>query len=178
MTPCVSLFILAWISRCLCSLMTCSEKSSLRSHRPSLLKIQLYFDSQTLQLSMVSPRFSVIEFPSLMLCNCCKQLIAIENIWRADCSTLPDCLWSYLMSFSVTFCWLRFAAQFEASLASCSEMTLSCTNLLQIAGICASSRSDYGTLFTFKIDSSSSSPFCLALDPERLALAFSSVILA
>ena len=103
MTFYVSLFILAYISLCLCSAMTCSEKSSLRSHRPSLLRIQLYLDSCTLQLSMVSPRFSVIELPSFMLCSYCKQLIAIEKIWRADQSTEPLQRQSCLISLSATF---------------------------------------------------------------------------
>ena len=87
---------LALANLVLCSSITFSLNNSLRSQRPSLVRILLYLPSCTLQLSIVSPRFSATLLPSLMLCSCCRQLIAMLKIQRADYKTehcyLVSCL--------------------------------------------------------------------------------------
>lgn len=88
----MSFYFLASTSFCLCSCMTSSLNNSLRSHLPSVLRILLYFESCTLQLSIVSPKLSAIELPSFILCNYCKQFMAILKIQRADCNMELCCL--------------------------------------------------------------------------------------
>ena len=169
-------FILAWISFCLCSFMTCSENSSLLSHLPSLLSIWLYFESYSLQLSMVSPKFSVIELPSLMLCSCCRQLMAMEKICLADCNTLPLCLLSCLMSLSLTVLCCSLVSR---ACCSCSECILSSTNLVYNYGILSRSSSDLGAFVTRKASTRSqlSSFFnCSVLQRVLVLISYSKVL--
>ena len=96
---------------------------------------------------MVSPKFSVIELPSLMLCSCYRQLIAIEKIYLADYNTLPLYLFNYLISLSVTVLNYSFLS---LSCYSYSEWILSSTNLVYTDGITSSSSSLLGALVTRK----------------------------